>query len=211
MCPNVGSCSLEHALAHGNTHVAAAHLDDVTVLWPSRSRNPLIELIHRLTTSLTTPHWKGKPTGTLDHPLKSWITQSKHNQSINHPIVTSSLHQSITHPNPQTHPKPQHQTILDTTMPAAVTTCCINPTRSLSPTEPARRPPSTVNLNTLFAVAALPNDHPHSLKLPVQDRRPPKHLVRSPSFVGKLKGQLRRRGTVRSLRAEVVREGEGEG
>jgi hypothetical protein len=43
------------------------------------------------------------------------------------------------------------------------------------------------------------------MKVPVQDRRPPKNLIRSPSLVGKLRGQfvLRRRATVRSLRAEV--------
>jgi hypothetical protein len=41
------------------------------------------------------------------------------------------------------------------------------------------------------------------MKVPVQDRRPPKNLIRSPSFVGRLRGQLRRRATVRSLKAEV--------
>ena len=59
------------------------------------------------------------------------------------------------------------------------------------------------SLDGIFAVAALPNDHPHSLKVPLQDRRPPKNLIRSPSLVGKLRGQLRRRATVKSLRAEV--------
>jgi hypothetical protein len=87
-------------------------------------------------------------------------------------------------------------------MPADI--CCINSHRSLSPTEPAR--PSPLTLNSLFAVAALPEDHPHSLKLPVPDRRPPKNLIRSPSFADKLKGQLRRRATVKSLKAEVYDE-----
>lgn len=83
----------------------------------------------------------------------------------------------------------------------------MNPsTRSLSssPAEPAR--PALTTLDGIFALAALPEDHPHTLKFP--DRRPPKvnkSLIRSPSFANKfnLKGQLRRRATVKSLKAEV--------
>ena len=86
-------------------------------------------------------------------------------------------------------------------MPAQDLCCLSPPTRSLSPTEPAR--PSPLSLDGILAVVALPNDHPHSLKLPVQDRRPPKHLIRSPSFANRLRGQLRRRATVQSLKAEV--------
>ncbi|KAM0711589.1 hypothetical protein Q7P35_000955 [Cladosporium inversicolor] len=123
-----------------------------------------------------------------------------------HHIATSSLHSPSTNQtDPQTKPNPL--SIASATMPPDL--CCINPPqRSLSPTEPARPPGSgsgapLINLDGIFAVAALPNDHPHSLKVPLQDRRPPKHLVRSPSLVNKLRGQLRRRATVKSLRAEV--------
>lgn len=81
--------------------------------------------------------------------------------------------------------------------------CCPHPSRSLSPTEPAR--PAIISLDGIFAVAALPEDHPHALKIP--ERRPgsklAKTIIKSPSVVGKLKGQLKRKWTVRSLRAEV--------
>jgi hypothetical protein len=86
--------------------------------------------------------------------------------------------------------------------------CCINPHRSLSPTEPVR--PSALALDGLFAIAALPEDHPHSLNLNLKFadrfRGSPKSLIRSPSFANKLKGQLRRRATVKSLKAEVYDE-----
>jgi hypothetical protein len=86
--------------------------------------------------------------------------------------------------------------------------CCINPHRSLSPTEPAR--PTPLALDGIFAVAALPEDHPHSLNLNARFaerfRGSPKSLIRSPSFANKLKGQLRRRATVKSLKAEVYDE-----
>jgi len=84
--------------------------------------------------------------------------------------------------------------------------CCPHPSRALSPTEPAR--PAIISLDGIFAVAALPEDHPHALKIP--ERRPgsklAKTLIKSPSVVGKLKGQLRRRRTIKSLRAEVYDE-----
>jgi hypothetical protein len=86
--------------------------------------------------------------------------------------------------------------------------CCMNPHRSLSPTEPAR--PSALALDGIFAVAALPEDHPHSLNLNLKFadrfRGSPKSLIRSPSFANKLKGQLRRRATVKCLKAEFYDE-----
>lgn len=81
----------------------------------------------------------------------------------------------------------------------------MHPSRSPSPTEPSR--PSILPLDGIFAVAALPEDHPHALK--ISERRAPKltkNLLRSPSFANKLKGQLRRRATIRSLKAEVYDE-----
>lgn len=139
-----------------------------------------------------TTHPIGKPTGPWT-PSKSWITQNP----FDHPIATSSLftHQSTNQSCPP-HPP---------TMPAADICCLHPPTRSLSPNLEPARPSHTplLSLDGIFAVAALPNDHPHSIKIPVQDRRPPKNLIRSPSLVGKLRGQLRRRATVRSLRAGV--------
>lgn len=92
-----------------------------------------------------------------------------------------------------------------TTMPSKTASdlCCAHPSRALSPTEPAR--PAIISLDGIFAVAALPEDHPHALKMP--ERRPgsklAKTLIKSPSVVGKLKGQLRRRKTIRSLKAEM--------
>jgi hypothetical protein len=95
-----------------------------------------------------------------------------------------------------------------TTMPPHAHLCCIHPPRALSPTEPAR--PAVISLDGIFAVAALPEDHPHALHLRDADRKVSssltKRLVRSPSIAAKLKGQLRRRRTLRELagRAEVA-------
>lgn len=130
----------------------------------------------------------------LDH--HSWITQ-----------VFPLLHHHFTHQSIKlpTQPPPNPTSRTQSTMPPDI--CCIHPHRSLPPTEPAR--PSGLTLDRIFAVAAaaLPEDHPHSLKLPLSDhRRSPKHLIRSPSFANKLKGQLRRRATIKSLKAEVYDE-----
>ena len=155
----------------------------------------------RITSSphnITTPHWKS-PSALGDYRI---LDQLKTNH---HHIATSSLHNnpSINQSDKPLNPTQTKLHYLQTTMPTA-DLCCINPPhRSLSPTGPARPSAPIINLDGIFAVAALPNDHPHSLKLPVQDRRPPKHLIRSPSFANRLKGQLRRRATVKSLKAEV--------
>lgn len=201
MSLDVGSRGLEHALAHGNARVAAASLNGVAMLWPTRCRSVNTSTIHHLTTS---PHPIGKPisawrqaTQILDHSRHYTSTLLHHH--FHHPSIHQS-NQSNRPPlslSPFTHPP---------AMPTDI--CCLHPPhRSLSPNLEPARPSHTplLSLDGIFAVAALPNDHPHSLKLPVQDRRPPKDLIRSPSLLGKLRGQfvLRRRGSVRSLRAEV--------
>jgi hypothetical protein len=193
MSPDVGSRSLEHALAYGNADVATAHHNDIAVLCPITCRNT--SSIHHHTTS---PHPIGKPTG----PWRPRTLGSLKTHLIIH-IATSSLPPSI---------HPQITPVYPPAMPTADICCLHPPHRSLSPVEPAR-PSHTplLSLDGIFAVAALPNDHPHSMKISVQDRRPPKNLIRSPSLVGKLRGQLRRRATVRSLRAEIVGDCEGDG
>ena len=155
----------------------------VVLLFIYRRQPSALHTIRRLATS---PQPVEKPTG-------HWTSPNLGSLTITHPIATSSLQPSISNNN--------LHLLLHATMPAAEI-CCLNPpTRSLSPTEPARPPP--LSLDGIFAVAALPNDHPHSLKIHLPDRRPPKQLIRSPSFANKLKGQLRRRATVKSLKAEV--------
>ncbi|KAM0715558.1 hypothetical protein Q7P37_009056 [Cladosporium fusiforme] len=105
----------------------------------------------------------------------------------------------------------------------STTTCCPLRTSNgaLSPTPPEPARPLYVRpTNHIFALAALPEDHPHALRLP--QRRAPKlakSIVRSPSLASKLRGQLlrgqvrRRASVVRSLRAEVCdcEEVEGRG
>ena len=81
--------------------------------------------------------------------------------------------------------------------------CCTHPTdptRPLSPLDPPRP------INHIFALAALPEDHPHANALRLPARHAPKlskSIVRSPSFAGKIRGQLRRRRTVADFGAEV--------
>ena len=162
-------------------------------------------IVHPSPHNITTPHWKAH------RPLEitqSWIThQHNHNPS-------TLLHHHFHHPSINESNQPPSTTSVSTHPPAMTPEiCCLHPLhRSLSPVEPAR-PSHTplLSLDGIFAVAALPNDHPHSMKISVQDRRPPKNLIRSPSLVGKLRGQLRRRATVRSLRAEIVGDCEGDG
>lgn len=163
----------------------------ITMMWPCvvvHLPSTIGVTHHPSPYNITTPHWKAhRP---LENPNLGSLT-------IPHPhcyIITSVINHQPTTTQHNLHRLPAKMPAPDL--------CCINPpTRSLSPTEPAR--PSPFSLDGIFAVAALPNDHPHSLKVPVPDRRPPKHLIRSPSFANKLKGQLRRRATVKSLKAEV--------
>ncbi|QIW98288.1 hypothetical protein AMS68_003806 [Peltaster fructicola] len=79
-----------------------------------------------------------------------------------------------------------------------MTVCCIKPERSQSPEQPIR----LVDLDPIFAVTALPHDHPHALRV----KRPPsvdQTLVRSPSIVSKLKSHLQRKSTAKSLKSQI--------
>lgn len=153
--------------------------------------NPTTDLTATCIHHITTSRWK--PHQPLDQThLGSLTTIPSHCYNITFPLIIRIANHLFSHRRPSK-------------MPPEI--CCITPsTRSLSPTptEPAR--PALTTLDGIFALAALPEDHPHTLKFP--DRRPPKankSLIRSPSFANKfnLKGQLRRRATVKSLKAEV--------
>ena len=77
--------------------------------------------------------------------------------------------------------------------------CCTHPQQRIDTPEPPARP--LANIDGIFAAAALPDDHPHALKLP--DRKPGMDpgIVKSPGIANKIKMQFRRR-SLKSLSKE---------
>ncbi|KAK5138389.1 hypothetical protein LTR08_003450 [Meristemomyces frigidus] len=74
------------------------------------------------------------------------------------------------------------------------TFCCAHPQQRIDSPEPPARPP--VSIDSIFATAALPKDHPHAPKS-AQRRKPDvaasSHIIRSPNLAKKITSQFRRR------------------
>ncbi|KAF2771296.1 hypothetical protein EJ03DRAFT_381500 [Teratosphaeria nubilosa] len=75
--------------------------------------------------------------------------------------------------------------------------CCAHPQRIDSPEPPARAP---VSIDGIFAAAALPEDHPHALRLLHKKPELVSGIVRSPGIAAKLKSQINRK-SIKALRS----------
>ncbi|KAH9817413.1 hypothetical protein Tdes44962_MAKER05537 [Teratosphaeria destructans] len=75
--------------------------------------------------------------------------------------------------------------------------CCAHPQRIDSPEPPARAP---MSIDGIFAAAALPEDHPHALRLPHKKPELVSGIVRSPGIAAKLKSQINRK-SIKALRS----------
>lgn len=74
--------------------------------------------------------------------------------------------------------------------------CCAQPQDRIDSPEPPARPLGTID--SIFAATALPEDHPHALKLPERKVATNNDIVQSPSITNKIKLQFRRT-SLRSL------------
>lgn len=85
--------------------------------------------------------------------------------------------------------------------------CCTHPQQRIDSPEPPSRP--LANIDEIFAAAALPEDHPHALRLP--DRKPGTDpgIVKSPGIASKIKMQFRRR-SVKNLSKEKEYDGDAQ-
>ncbi|KAK5127576.1 hypothetical protein LTR85_006916 [Meristemomyces frigidus] len=79
--------------------------------------------------------------------------------------------------------------------------CCAHPQQRIDSPEPPARPPLTID--SIFAAAALPEDHPHALKFSekLKPEVPSTSILRSPSIANKIKSQFRRK-SLKALRSE---------
>lgn len=84
-------------------------------------------------------------------------------------------------------------------MSAANKFCCTHPQERIDSPEPPPRP--LANIDGIFAAAALPDDHPHAMRM--QDRKPgtDPDIVKSPGIASKIRMQFRKR-SVKSLSKE---------
>ena len=73
------------------------------------------------------------------------------------------------------------------------TFCCIHPQQRIDSPELPSRPP--VSIDSIFAAAALPEDHPHAVRFVERKKpdTPASNIIRSPNLAKKIKSQFRRK------------------